>query len=182
MLINDTYEKKLFYMTLVNRRLFEKGMFTMRDEHYMRLAIAQAKQAEQLGEVPIGAVIVYNDETIAQGYNLRETRQSALAHAEIIAIEQANEQLGSWRLEDATLYVTLEPCPMCAGAIVQSRIKRVVFGASDPKAGCAGTIMNLLQEQKFNHQVELTSGILANECSQLLKDFFQALRSSKKDN
>lgn len=181
MLVNDIYEKKLLYMPLVDRRSHEIRMFNMQDEQYMRLAIDQAKQAEQLGEVPIGAVIVYNDEVIARGYNLRETKQSALAHAELIAIEKANQQLGSWRLEESTLYVTLEPCPMCAGAIVQSRIKRVVFGASDPKAGCAGTIMNLLHEKKFNHQVDLTSGILENECSQLLKRFFQALRKNKQE-
>src|SRR5690625_4621676 len=133
------------------------------DEYYLELAIHEAKKAEAIGEVPIGAVIVYEDKVIATGYNLRETSQTTLSHAELIAIQQANQEIGSWRLEDCTLYATLEPCPMCAGAIVQSRVKRVVYGASDPKAGCAGTLMNLLQDERFNHQVELTSGVLRSE-------------------
>lgn len=150
------------------------------DEKFMQIAIEQAKKAEEIGEVPIGALIVYNNEIIATGYNVRETTQTTLSHAELIAIEKANEVIGSWRLEDCTLYVTLEPCPMCAGAIVQSRIKRVVYGASDPKAGCAGTLMNLLQEESFNHQVEVTSGVLEKECSTLLTNFFRTLRMRKK--
>lgn len=152
------------------------------DEKFMQIAIEQAKKAEEIGEVPIGALIVYNNEIIATGYNVRETTQTTLSHAELIAIEKANEVIGSWRLEDCTLYVTLEPCPMCAGAIVQSRIKRVVYGSSDPKAGCAGTLMNLLQEESFNHQVEVTSGVLEKECSTLLTDFFRTLRMRKKVN
>lgn len=146
----------------------------------MEAAIEEAKKASVLNEVPIGAVIVYNDEIIARGHNLRETSQTTLSHAELVIIQEANGKIGSWRLEDCTLYVTLEPCPMCAGAIVQSRIKRVVYGAADPKAGCAGTLMNLLNEPRFNHQVELTSGVLQTECAALLKDFFRALRKRKK--
>ncbi len=150
------------------------------DEMFMLAAIEQAKVAETYGEVPIGAVIVYEDAIIASGGNERERQQTTLSHAELIAIAVANEKIGSWRLEDCTLYVTLEPCPMCAGAIVQSRIKRVVFGASDPKAGCAGTLMNLLQENRFNHQTEVTSGVLETECSALLTQFFRKLREKKK--
>lgn len=146
----------------------------------MKAAIAEAMKAGELNEVPIGAVIVYQDEVIATGYNVRETSQTALSHAELIAMNAANEKLGTWRLEDCTLYVTLEPCQMCAGAIVQSRIKRVVFGAFDPKAGCAGSIINLLTEPRFNHQVEITSGVMQEACSTLLKDFFKALRMNKK--
>jgi len=152
----------------------------MNDEQYMQLAIKQAKRAEEMDEVPIGAIIVYNDEVIATGYNKRETSQKTASHAELIAIERANEIVGSWRLENCTLYVTLEPCPMCAGAIVQSRIKRVVYGASDPKAGCAGTLMNLLREEKFNHQVEVEANILEKQCSSLLTNFFRRLRDRKK--
>lgn len=150
------------------------------DEKFMQMAISEAKKAEIIDEVPIGAVIVYDGEIIGKGHNIRETSQRTLSHAELIAIEQANEKLKSWRLEDCTLYVTLEPCPMCAGAIVQSRIKRVVYGAADPKAGCAGTIINLLQEDQFNHQVQLTSGVLEEQCSELLTSFFRTLRSKKK--
>ena len=150
------------------------------DEIYMHLAIEEAQKAKSLNEVPIGAVIVYNDEIIAVGHNIRELTQTTLSHAELIAIQKANEKLGTWRLEECTLYVTLEPCQMCAGAIVQSRIKRVVFGAFDPKAGCAGTLMNLLQDHRFNHQVEVTSGVLGDECSQLLTHFFRELRMKRK--
>ncbi|GGB50888.1 tRNA-specific adenosine deaminase [Virgibacillus dakarensis] len=152
----------------------------MDDEKYMREALNQALQAQEAGEVPIGAVIVYHGEVIATGFNVRETSQLTLSHAELLAIEQANQEIGSWRLEDCTLYVTLEPCPMCAGAIVQSRIARVVFGASDPKAGCAGTLMNLLDDNRFNHQAEVTAGVLERECGQLLTDFFRGLRNKKK--
>lgn len=149
------------------------------DEKYMYLAIAEAKKAEQIDEVPIGAIIVYEGEVIATGYNKRETSQQSLSHAELIAIERANEQVGSWRLEDCTLYVTLEPCPMCAGALVQSRMKRVVYGAKDPKAGCVGTLMNLVTEERFNHQVEWMSGVLEVECADLLMNFFRRLRNKK---
>ncbi|API92284.1 MULTISPECIES: tRNA adenosine(34) deaminase TadA [Virgibacillus] len=150
------------------------------DEHMMKIAIQEAKQAAEQGEVPIGALIAYDNEVIATAHNLRETTQSTLAHAELLAIQQANEKIGSWRLEDCTLYVTLEPCPMCAGAIVQSRIKRVVYGAYDPKAGCAGTLFNLLDDARFNHQVDVTAGVLEEECANLLKDFFKRLRERKK--
>lgn len=146
------------------------------DEKWMREAIAEAMKAEQIGEVPIGAVIVKDDQVIGRGYNLRETELDPTAHAEMVAIRNACEQLGAWRLLDCTLYVTLEPCPMCAGAIVQSRVKRVVYGTVDPKAGCAGTLMNLLQEPRFNHETELTSGILQQECAALLTQFFRRLR------
>lgn len=152
----------------------------MMDEKFMQAAIEEAKKAEQINEVPIGAVIVYENEIIARGYNLREASQTTLSHAELIAIQKANQTIGSWRLEDCTLYVTLEPCPMCAGAIVQSRIKRVVYGATDPKAGCAGTLMNLLDEPRFNHQVEVTSGVLKEECAGMLTAFFRKLRKRKK--
>ncbi len=146
----------------------------------MQAALEEANRARILDEVPIGAVIVHDDEIIARGFNLRESLQTTLTHAELIAIQEANTKIGSWRLEDCTLYVTLEPCPMCAGAIVQSRIKRVVYGAPDPKAGCAGTLLNLLDEPRFNHQVEVTSDILREECAALLKDFFRDLRKRKK--
>lgn len=149
-------------------------------EQYMQLAIAEAEKAQAIGEVPIGAVIVFENEVIAAGYNIRETSQTTLSHAELIAIQQANERIGSWRLENCTLYVTLEPCPMCAGAIVQSRIKQVVYGATDPKAGCAGTLMNLLTEDRFNHQVDVVKGVLEAECSIMLRDFFRDLRAGKK--
>ncbi|MBU5467438.1 tRNA adenosine(34) deaminase TadA [Virgibacillus sp. MSJ-26] len=150
------------------------------DDVFMELAIEEAKKAERINEVPIGAVIVYNNNVIATGYNIRETDQKTLSHAELIAIQDANEKIGSWRLEDCTLYVTLEPCPMCAGAILQSRMKRVVFGAFDPKAGCAGTLMNFLEDERFNHQVEVTSGVLEENCAKLLKDFFKDLRGKRK--
>lgn len=147
----------------------------------MRLAIDEALKAKDKLEVPIGAVIVQNDEVIASAYNLRETEQRSVAHAELLAIDEACKKLGTWRLEDATLYVTLEPCPMCAGAIVLSRVKRVVFGAYDPKGGCAGTLLNLLEFEKFNHQAEVVGGMLEEECGNLLTTFFRELRQRKKD-
>ena len=150
------------------------------DAYYMNMALEEAKKARELQEVPIGAVVVVDGEVIAKGYNLRETRQSSVAHAELLAITEACKVLGTWRLEEATLYVTLEPCPMCAGAIINSRIKRVVFGAHDPKAGCAGTFMNLLQDERFNHQSEVTSGVLHEECGSILTTFFKELRERKK--
>lgn len=151
------------------------------DEFFMKEAIKEAKKAEDLAEVPIGAVIVLDGEVIARAHNLRETNQNALAHAELLAIDLACQKVGTWRLEDATLYVTLEPCPMCAGAIIMSRVSRVVYGAIDPKGGCAGTFMNLLQDERFNHQSEVTSGILEKECGMLLTDFFRRLRVKKKN-
>jgi tRNA(adenine34) deaminase len=152
----------------------------LNDEKYMRLAIDEALKAKDKLEVPIGAVIVQNDEVIASAYNLRETEQRSVAHAELLAIDEACKKLGTWRLEDATLYVTLEPCPMCAGAIVLSRVKRVVFGAYDPKGGCAGTLLNLLEFEKFNHQAEVVGGMLEEECGSLLTTFFRELRQRKK--
>jgi len=152
------------------------------DELYMKKAIEQARYAEAIEEVPIGAVIVLNEEIIASAHNLRETEQRSIAHAELLAIDKACQKIGSWRLEEATLYVTLEPCPMCAGAIMLSRIKRVVYGASDPKGGCAGTLMNLLDDGRFNHQSEVVSGVLEKECSELLSSFFRKIRERKKRN
>ncbi len=145
-------------------------------EKYMNMALEQAHIAYDKGEVPIGCVIVYNDEIIGRGANLRVTKGNVLAHAEIIAINEACSFIGDWRLEDCTLFVTVEPCPMCAGAILQSRIKEVVFGARNPKAGCAGSIYNVLQDSRFNHYVEITEGIMKEECSGIMKDFFKRFR------
>lgn len=149
------------------------------DEKYMKKALEQAKKAQALMEVPIGCVIVCDDKIIARGYNRRNTEGSTLAHAEIIAIRKAAKKLGDWRLEGCTMYVTLEPCQMCAGALVQSRIDRVVIGSMNPKAGCAGSVINLLNMDKFNHQVEITQGVLGDECSKMLSDFFKDLRKQK---
>lgn len=151
-----------------------------RDEYYMKLAIEEAKKAGKMQEVPIGAVIVIGDKIISRAHNLRETEQRSVAHAELLAIDEACRSLGTWRLENATLYVTLEPCPMCAGAIVLSRVERVVYGASDPKGGCAGTLMNLLQEERFNHQAEVVSGVMDEECGSMLSEFFRELRRKKR--
>jgi len=151
-----------------------------RNERYMRLAIEEAKKAERIGEVPIGCVIVKDDQVIASGYNHRETDQQATAHAELIAIENACKKLGNWRLEGCELFVTLEPCPMCAGAIMLSRIEHVVYGANDPKGGCCGTLMNLVQDERFNHVSRLTSGVLEEECGEMLTSFFRDLRAKKK--
>ena len=151
-----------------------------KDEKYMKEAVKQAKKAYEINEVPIGCVIVYEDKIIGRGYNRRTTDKNPLAHAELIAIKKASKKMGDWRLEDCTLYVTLEPCQMCSGAIVQARIKRVVVGCMNPKAGCAGSILNLLQVEKFNHQVELTTGVLEEECSLMMKNFFKELRKAKK--
>lgn len=150
------------------------------DEKFMQEAIAEARKAEELDEVPIGAVLVHDGKIIARAHNLRESEQNATAHAELLVIDQACRETGSWRLEDTTLYVTLEPCPMCSGAIILSRVKRVVYGASDPKGGCAGTLMNLLQDSRFNHQCEVVKGVLAEECGSMLSSFFQKIRDRKK--
>jgi tRNA(adenine34) deaminase len=150
------------------------------DEYFMKEALKEAKKAEAIDEVPIGAVLVMDGKIVARAHNLRETDQTAIAHAELIAIDQACRETGTWRLEESTLYVTLEPCPMCAGAIILSRVKRVVYGAADPKAGCAGTLMNLLEDNRFNHQSDVTSGVLERECGQLLSDFFRKIRERKK--
>lgn len=149
------------------------------DEKYMYEAIKLARRAARIDEVPIGCVIVYDGKIIAKGYNRRNTDKSTLAHAEIMAIRKASKIIGDWRLEDCTLYVTLEPCQMCAGAIVQARIPRVVMGAMNAKAGCAGSVINILQMQQFNHQVEITKGVLADECKEMMQQFFKRLRESK---
>ena len=150
------------------------------DEKYMKEAVRQAKKAYAIGEVPIGCVIVYKDKIIGRGYNRRTIDKNVLAHAELIAIRKACKKMNDWRLEECTMYVTLEPCQMCSGAIVQSSMTRVVVGCMNPKAGCAGSILNLLKMEQFNHQVELTTGVLEKECSQMMKDFFKELRQKKK--
>ncbi len=151
------------------------------DEYYMKKALQQAKKALALGEVPIGCVIVYKDQIIGRGYNRRNTDKTALSHAEITAIKKATRYMKDWRLEDCTLYVTLEPCQMCSGAIIQSRVTRVVMGCMNPKAGCGGSILNLLEHPSFNHQVFVTRGVLKEECSAILKTFFQDLRRRLKN-
>ena len=149
-------------------------------ERFMKEAIRQAKKARALEEVPIGCVIVCDGKIIARGYNRRNTDKNTLSHAELNAIRKASKKLGDWRLEGCTMYVTLEPCQMCAGALVQSRIDRVVIGSMNPKAGCAGSVLNLLEMDGFNHKVEVEQGILQEECSSMLSDFFRALREKKK--
>jgi len=143
-------------------------------------AIEEAKKAEAIGEVPIGAIIVYQDEIIARAHNLRESTQNAVTHAELMAIQEACQIIGSWRLEETTIYVTLEPCAMCAGAILQSRIPRVVYGAKDPKGGCVHSLYELLSDSRFNHECEVLEGVLAEECGELLSKFFRALRERNK--
>lgn len=150
-------------------------------EKYMKEALKQAKKAYKLGEVPIGCVIVYEDKVIARGYNRRKTDKNTLSHAELQAIKKASRVMGDWRLEGCDLYVTLEPCQMCSGAIVQARIPRVVIGCMNPKAGCAGSILNLLQMPQFNHQVEIVRGVMEEECSAVLKTFFKELRVKVKE-
>ncbi|MDE6663851.1 MAG: tRNA adenosine(34) deaminase TadA [Lachnospiraceae bacterium] len=150
------------------------------DEKYMKAAIKQAMKAYALGEVPIGCVIVYEDKIIARGYNRRNTDKNTLAHAEITAINKASKKMGDWRLEGCTLYVTLEPCQMCAGAIVQARITEVVMGSMNPKAGCGGSILNILEMPQFNHQVRVKRGVLEETCSEMLTTFFKELRIRNK--
>ena len=150
------------------------------DEKYMREAVRQAKKAYALGEVPSGCVIVHDKKIIGRGYNRRNTDKSTLSHAELIAIRKAGKVIGDWRLEECTLYVTLEPCQMCAGAIVQARIPRVVMACMNPKAGCAGSILNILDMPQFNHQVESVRGVMEDECAQMLRDFFKELRIRNK--
>lgn len=151
-----------------------------KDEKYMKMAVKLAKKAASMGEVPIGCVIVYEDRVIGRGYNRRKTDKNTLSHAEITAIRKASRVIGDWRLEGCTMYVTLEPCQMCAGAIVQARMDRVVIATMSPKSGCAGSILNLLQMEEFNHQVEITKGVLADECSVMLSEFFTDLRKRLK--
>ena len=150
------------------------------DEYYMRQAIKQARKAYAIEEVPIGCVIVYEGKIIARAYNRRTIDNNTLAHAELLAIRKACRKVEDWRLEQCTMYVTLEPCQMCSGAIVQSRIPRVVIGCMNPKAGCAGSVMDLLHVPEFNHQVEKTIGVCENECSEMMKSFFKELRNKKK--
>ncbi|MFZ3101739.1 MAG: tRNA adenosine(34) deaminase TadA [Desulfitobacteriaceae bacterium] len=148
----------------------------MLHQDWMRLALEQAQMAFTLGEVPIGAVVVQNGKVIALAHNEKEKRQDPTAHAEILAIQRATLELGTWRLAEATLYVTLEPCPMCAGAMLQSRLKRLVFGAADLKGGAAGSVSNVLNVNKWNHSVEVVAGLLEEDCAKILKDFFVRLR------
>ena len=150
------------------------------DEHYMKLALQQAQQAAESDEVPVGAVIVHGERTIALAHNQREQLNDPTAHAEMIAITQAAEAIGDWRLESCTLYVTLEPCLMCAGAILQARMGRLVYGASDPKAGAVESLFQTMADNRLNHQVESTSGILAQPCAEILSHFFQVQRSQGK--
>jgi tRNA(adenine34) deaminase len=149
------------------------------DEHYMREAIAEARRALEHDDVPVGAVVVRNDEIIARAHNRREELQEPTAHAEIVALREAAQVVGTWYLTDVTVYVTKEPCPMCAGAFVLARVPRVVFGAFDPKMGAGGSVVNLLQEARFNHRVEVAAGVLAEECGRLLREFFEKLRSEQ---
>lgn len=149
-------------------------------EAYMKEALKQAKKAYAIEESPIGCIIVYKDTIIARAYNKRNKKKSTLAHAELLAIQKASKVLGDWRLEECTMYITLEPCQMCAGAIVQARITKVVIGAMNPKAGCAGSVLNLLEMKEFNHQVEVERGILEKECSNIMKLFFKELREKRK--
>lgn len=153
----------------------------MNDEYYMRMAIREANKALEKDEVPIGCVIVKDDKIIARGHNMRETKQQSIAHAEIIAIQKACKHIGSWRLEDCTLYVTLEPCPMCSGAILQSRINRVVYGASDPKGGAIHSCMNMYEVNGFNHYPSVTQDVLHDTCSEMLSAFFRIKRQQKRD-
>lgn len=152
------------------------------DNYFMEQALAEAKKALAIAEVPIGAVVVLNGEIIGRGHNQKETLKDPTAHAEIIAIREAARNLGSWRLTEADLYVTLEPCPMCAGAIVNARINRLIYGADDPKTGAVSSLMNLVQDQRLNHQVEIVGGVCQEDCSHLLKDFFLVLRKKDRSN
>lgn len=153
----------------------------MEDEIFMKEAIKQARRAYKQDEVPIGCVIVQDGKVIARAYNKRNMKRNPLAHAEIMAINKAAKVTGDWRLEDCVMYITLEPCQMCAGAIVQARIPKVVIGSMNPKSGCAGSILNLLQVQAFNHQVELVKGVMEKECTDMLQEFFKELRDRKKE-
>ena len=146
-------------------------------EQFMRVALKEAEKAKKLNEVPIGCVIVHNGKIIGRGYNRRMKDKNTLSHAELNAIKKASKKLKDWRLDDCEMYVTTEPCQMCSGAIVQARIKKVYIGCMNPKAGCAGSIMNLLQVEEFNHQVEIESGVLEEECSKMLTDYFKQLRA-----
>ena len=162
------------------REEVEKNKAKRRDEKYMKLALKEAKKARDINEVPIGCVIVRDDKVIGKGYNKRNTDKNVLSHAELIAIKQACKKTGDWRLEDCTMYITLEPCQMCAGAMVQARLQRAVIGSMNPKAGCGGSVLNILQMAEFNHQVDVERGVLEEECSGILTEFFADLREQKK--
>ena len=162
------------------REELEKNKAKRRDEKYMKLALKEAKKARDINEVPIGCVIVRDDKVIGKGYNKRNTDKNVLSHAELIAINQACKKTGDWRLEDCTMYITLEPCQMCAGAMVQARLQRAVIGSMNPKAGCGGSVLNILQMAEFNHQVDVERGVLEEECSGILTEFFADLREQKK--
>ena len=162
------------------QKIVKRNSKDTEDEKYMRQAMKQAMKAYELEEVPIGCIIVYEGKIIARAYNRRNTDKNALAHAEIEAIRKASKKMGDWRLEGCTMYVTLEPCQMCAGAIVQSRMTNVVIGSMNKKAGCAGSVLNILEMPEFNHQVKVTRGVLENECGSMLSDFFRELRERKK--
>lgn len=159
---------------------FEKNKAKRKDEKYMKLALKEARKARDINEVPIGCVIVRDDKVIGKGYNKRNTDKNVLSHAELIAIKQACKKTGDWRLEDCTMYITLEPCQMCAGAMVQARLQRAVIGSMNPKAGCGGSVLNILQMTGFNHQVDVERGVLEEECSAILTEFFADLREQKK--
>ncbi|OLS03442.1 tRNA adenosine(34) deaminase TadA [Tissierella creatinophila] len=152
------------------------------DEHFMKEALKEAKYAYELLEVPVGAIIVYDGKIIGRGHNKVETLKNSLSHAEIIAIDEASKSMDAWRLIDSTMYVTLEPCAMCAGAIVNSRIKRLVIGSLDPKRGCAGSLINIVNHPSLNHRVEVETGILEKECTEILQNFFKELRKIKEIN
>ena len=158
-----------------------KGLASAADRRFMQAALQEAACAAREGEIPVGAVIVLQGRIVARAHNRREQDRDATAHAELLAIREACRRLGRWRLTDACRYVTLEPCPMCAGAIVQARIPRVYIGAMNPKAGCAGSVLNILEEKGFNHQVETHRGLLGEECSAMLKEFFRELRKKKQE-
>lgn len=151
------------------------------DEYFMKEAIKEAKKAYQKNEVPVGAVVVKNNEIVARGHNIKETKKDTTKHAEIIAIQKASKKINAWRLEDCTMYVTLEPCTMCAGAIIQARLKRLIIGTMDKKTGACGSVLNLIDDYEFNHKVELETGIMETECRQIMKDFFKELRKIKKN-
>lgn len=155
---------------------FRAYFFYMDDIQFMAIALEEAKKAFEKAEAPVGAIVVKDDEIISRCHNLRESLQDPTAHAELLAIRDASNKLGRWRLTDCCIYVTLEPCVMCAGAMILARIKRLVYGASDPKAGSAGSLMNVLSDKRLNHQVEIKSGVLESECSRLLSDFFSSRR------
>ena len=178
-LVNDNNSNIIIANNFYDSSHSSDTNFYKEDMKYMKAAIHQAKKAYALMEVPIGCVIVYQNKIIGRGYNRRNTDKTTLGHAELTAIKKASKKIGDWRLEDCVIYITLEPCQMCAGAIVQARIPRVVIGAMNPKAGCAGSILNILEMPQFNHMCDVTRGIMNEECSNLLTQFFKELRLSK---